>query len=73
MSKARAGGTRVPFRLVRWALALVAFMPALLALNEVQPAWLDRAVYDLLSREVLPRATQSDQIVFIDIDDGSLQ
>ncbi len=62
-----------PFRLVRWALALATFVPALLALNEAQPAWLDRAAYDLIVREVLPPAAQSDEIVFIDIDDGSLQ
>ena len=61
------------FRIVRWGLGLMALVPPFMAFSDQQPTWLDRPLYDLLVREVLPKGQHDDSVVFIDIDDVSLQ
>ncbi|MCB9738939.1 MAG: adenylate/guanylate cyclase domain-containing protein [Deltaproteobacteria bacterium] len=72
MSEQAASRRPTRYRVARLALGLVTFVPTLLALLEQGPTLADRPVYDLLIRDVLPRATVDDEVVFVDIDDGSL-
>ncbi len=72
MSETTASRRPTRFRIARLALGLVTFVPTVLALLDQGPTFSDRPVYDLLVRDLLPRATVDDEVVFVDIDDGSL-
>lgn len=70
VAAARAEGR---FRIVRWGLGLMALVPPIMAVTDQQPTWLDRPLYDLLVRDILPMGKVDDSVVFIDIDDKSLE
>lgn len=54
-------------------MVVLAAAPALWSGFESGPSRWDRPVYDFLVRSVLPTAAVDDGIVFVDIDDGTLQ
>lgn len=59
--------------LVPALLAALAVAPGVWAAFDVAPGRLDRPLYDNLVRTVVPRAKVDDRVVFVDIDDGTLQ
>ncbi|MBM4344083.1 MAG: adenylate/guanylate cyclase domain-containing protein [Deltaproteobacteria bacterium] len=59
--------------LVPTLLAVLAMAPGIWAAFDPGPGRLDRPLYDNLVRSVVPRATADDSVVFVDIDDGTLQ
>ncbi len=59
--------------LVPTLLAGLAMAPGVWAAFDHAPGRLDRPLYDNLVRSVVPRAKVDDRVVFVDIDDGTLQ
>lgn len=59
--------------LVPTLLAALAMVPGIWAAFDPSPGRLDRPLYDNLVRSVVPRAKVDDRVVFVDIDDGTLQ
>ena len=55
------------------ALVVVSIAPVVFALLDRGPGVLDRPIYDALVRDFVPRASVDDSVVFVDIDDSSLQ
>ncbi|MSP91713.1 MAG: adenylate/guanylate cyclase domain-containing protein [Myxococcales bacterium] len=51
----------------------IAMLPGTWAALGQDPGALDRPMYDLLVRDVVPRGATDDSVVFVDIDDGTLQ
>lgn len=60
-------------RRTRGLVALACALVVAIASLADGPLWMDRPVYDFLVRSVLPPAKVTDRVVFVDIDDETLQ